>query len=225
MLKLEGIYKEFKKKKVLNNISLEIKKGECIGIVGANGSGKSTLISIIVGALKPTSGNKIIEGKIGYVPQDNALIEELSVKDNIEYWGAVNKQTLNEVLEIPYLEEVLSIKEMMGEKVCNLSGGMKKRVSIGIALINDPEYIVLDEPCSALDIVYKKEVIKHLEKLKGLNKSIIYTSHNGDEIEKLCDRIYILKGGEFIKQSTVTKLREEYPPETHFDDIVHGYLI
>ncbi len=225
MVKLEGIYKEFKYKKVLRNVNLEIKTGECIGIIGANGSGKSTLISIIVGALKPTSGNRIIDGRIGYVPQDNALIEELSVKDNIEYWAAVNKKTLNDVFQIPYLEEVLSIKEMMSERVCNLSGGMKKRVSIGISLINDPEYIILDEPCSALDIVYKTEVVKYLDKLKKLNKSIIYTSHNGDEIEKLCDRIYILKNGEFIKESTVMGLKREYPEDTHFDDIVHGYLV
>lgn len=192
MLEVCNIKKNYGKKEVLKNISLRIEDGECIGIIGPNGSGKSTLLSIIVGVLKPTSGKVLLEGDIGYVPQDNALMEELTVKDNLEFWGAVHSKSINEVLKNTYIQ-ALGIDEMLEQKVKRLSGGMKKRVNIAIALINNPQYIICDEACSALDILYKNEVVDYLLELKKKGKTILYTSHSGDEIERLCDKVCILK--------------------------------
>lgn len=192
MLEVCNIKKNYGKKEVLKNISLRIEDGECIGIIGPNGSGKSTLLSIIVGVLKPTSGKVLLEGDIGYVPQDNALMEELTVKDNLEFWGAVHSKSINEVLKNTYIQ-ALGIDEMLEQKVKRLSGGMKKRVNIAIALINNPQYIICDEACSALDILYKNEVVDYLLELKKKGKTILYTSHSRDEIERLCDKVYILK--------------------------------
>ncbi len=224
MLKMEGIKKNYGKKQVLKGVDLKIEEGECLGIIGPNGSGKSTLLSIMVGALKPTNGERSIQGKIGYVPQDNALMEELTVKDNLEFWAAAHNKHINEILHTAYFKEVLGLEDMLKEKVKHLSGGMKKRVNIGIALIDDPQYIVLDEPCSALDIIYKNEVIDYLLELKQKGKTIIYTSHSGDEIERLCDRVCILKEGTIIKEAKLAELRTENKECSTFDEMVYRLL-
>ena len=225
MIQMKGIKKNYGKKKVLKGIDLTVTEGECLGIIGPNGSGKSTLLSIMVGALKPTEGSKDIQGEIGYVPQDNALMEELTVKDNLEFWAAAHNKSLEEVLHTGYIDEVLGIKEMLYERVKNLSGGMKKRVNIGIALIGDPRYIVLDEPCSALDIIYKNEVVNYLLELKQKGKTIIYTSHCGDEIEKICDKVCILKEGTIIKEAKLEQLKAEYHDYDTFDEMVYRLLV
>lgn len=224
MIEVQGISKNYGKKEVLKDIHIKVEDGQCIGIIGPNGSGKSTLLSIIVGILKPTRGKVTLEGEIGYVPQDNALMEELTVKDNLEFWCATHGKKLQEVLNDYTYTSALGIHEMLGQKVKRLSGGMKKRVNIAIALINDPKYIICDEPCSALDIVYKNEVVEYLLELKKQGKTILYTSHSGDEIERLCDKVCILKDGNIVREETIEALREEFAPTLTFDEMVYRLL-
>lgn len=224
MLKIEGIRKSYGKKVVLEDVHLQIEEGQCVGIIGPNGSGKSTLLSIIVGVLKPDLGRVLLEGEIGYVPQDNALMESLTVRDNLEFWCAAYGKTLKQILEEDSYTKALGIHEMLGVKVKKLSGGMKKRVNIAIALINNPKYIILDEPCSALDIIYKNEVIEYLLMLKKVGKTILYTSHSGDEIERLCDKICVLKEGNILREETVKTLREEFGTTLTFDEMVYRLL-
>lgn len=224
MLEILNIKKSYGKKEVLKNIDLKIEDGECIGIIGPNGSGKSTLLSIIVGVLKPSAGEIRLKGEIGYVPQDNALMEELTVKDNLEFWCATYGKTVKELLEHNTYIEALGIKEMLYQTVKRLSGGMKKRVNIAIALINNPKYIICDEACSALDIVYKNEVVDYLLELKKQGKTIIYTSHSGDEIERLCDRVCILKEGYIVREETIQGLRATFGHSLTFDEMVYRLL-
>ncbi len=224
MLQLEHIHKNYGKKEILKDISITVEEGECLGIVGPNGSGKSTLLGIIVGALKADGGVVKYEGRIGYVPQDNALMEELTVKDNLEYWCSAHGKALSHILSSEFFKSVLGLGAILKKKVKHLSGGMKKRVNIGIALINDPHYIILDEPCSALDIIYKNEVIDYLKQLKRQGKTIIYTSHSSDEIEKLCDHVCILKEGTIVKSASLVELQEEYSQYGSFDEMVYGLL-
>ena len=118
----------------------------------------------------------------------------------------------------------LGIHPMLKQKVKSLSGGMKKRVNIAIALIHNPDFIILDEPCSALDIIYKNEVVSYLMKLKEEGKTILYTSHSGDEIERLCDKVCILKEGNVVREETVVALRKEFGEALSFDEIVYRVL-
>lgn len=224
MLEIREIKKRYGKREILKGINLKVEEGQCVGIIGPNGSGKSTLLSIIVGAQKPSDGEVISQGEIGYVPQDNALMEELSVRDNLEFWCAAYHKKLYDVLEKNTYAKALGIEEMLDQKVKRLSGGMKKRVNIAIALINDPKYIILDEPCSALDIIYKNEVVDYLLELKKSGKAIIYTSHTGDEIERLCDRVCILKNGQIIREEKVPDLRAEFGETLTFDEMVYRLL-
>lgn len=224
MLEIQGIKKKYGRKEVLKNINLKIEKGQCVGIIGPNGSGKSTLLSIIVGVLKPSSGKIVMQGDIGYVPQDNALMEELTVKDNLEFWCAAYGKRVKEVLAENTYTKALGIEEMLGQKVKRLSGGMKKRVNIAIALINNPTYIILDEPCNALDIIYKNEVVDYLLELKKEGKTIIYTSHSGDEVERLCDKVCILKDGYIVREETIEGLRKTFDTGLTFDEMVYRLL-
>ena len=163
MIEIENLTSAYGRKNVLQGVSFEAERGDCIGIVGPNGCGKSTLLSILAGVLKPSSGtiryygknaleNQVVFRKMtGYVPQENPLMPELSVYDNLRLWYPDKKELAKE-LEEGFLR-ILGISEFLKMPVSKLSGGMKKRVSIGIALAGMPPVLILDEPSAALDLV------------------------------------------------------------------------
>ncbi len=200
MIQVCQINKKYGKKVILSNISFEIKSGESLAVVGRNGTGKSTLIKIMAGIIKPSSGtlsyfgDSILENKklfrkyCAYVPQDNALIEELSVIDNLKLWSGGKRHLDRDFLDRFELTEILSVK------VSNLSGGMKRRVSIVCAISHLPPVLLLDEPTTALDIFYKDEIHKILKEYKKDKGIVIYTTHDEREIIE-SDRTLLLKDG------------------------------
>ena len=200
MIQVCQINKKYGKKVVLSNINFEIKVGESLAVVGRNGTGKSTLIKIMAGIIKPSSGtlsyfgNSILENKklfrkyCAYVPQDNALIEELSVIDNLKLWSGGKRHLDQDFIDRFELTEILSVK------VSNLSGGMKRRVSIVCAISHLPPVLLLDEPTTALDIFYKDEIHRILKEYKKDKGIVIYTTHDEREIIE-SDRTLLLKDG------------------------------
>lgn len=205
-IEVKNINAFYGKKQVLENVSFSSKEGECIGILGFNGCGKSTLLSILSGILKPKSGeiiydkeialsngkfNKsIFSKKIGFVPQENPLIPELSVYDNLKLWYD-KKEDLEKDLKSGLLHK-LGVDTYVDKKVNQLSGGMKKRVSIAIATINKPDILILDEPGAALDLACKEDIKEYLSEYLKEGKNIIITTHEDIELE-LCDKLFILK--------------------------------
>lgn len=203
--KCSNLSKSYSNTFSMKNISFQLSKNECLGILGDNGSGKSTLLSMLAGMQIPDSGEiyydsmpitKKQRNKISYVPQSPILIEELSVKDNLKLWcGIYNinhfRKTKDILLELP---PVLNLESMFNKKVNTLSGGMKKKVSIAISLINKPDFIIMDEAFAALDMKTIDSLLQYLK--YELSVGIIYSSHNIYEILELCDRILILKQGE-----------------------------
>ena len=204
MIIVDGIRKKYKRC-VLEDISFSVEKGQCIGILGANGCGKSTLLSIMAGTQKSNSGkiyyngidtsvNKnIFTDYIGYVPQENPLIEELSVNDNLKLWYSNSKKDLKKDF-LKGVPAMLGLDEVKKVAVSKLSGGMKRRVSIAAALANDPPILVLDELSAALDLVCKKQIRQYLVHYLKQNGTIVMTTHEEDEIA-LCNRILIMKDG------------------------------
>ena len=191
MISAEKIFKKYKKP-VLSGVSLNISKGEVVGIGGENGSGKSTLLSVLGGFIKADSGEVKISGTVGYVPQETALFDNLSVKDNLRFWASA--------YNVPY--DGVSIGEMIGDdyinkKVRHLSGGMKKRLSIALASLHNPDCLIMDEPTAALDIGFKRIMAQLIEDMRANGKAVIFTSHQPDEL-LWCDRVYILRGGKFV---------------------------
>lgn len=207
ILAAEHIKKTYRrgKKIVLRDISFTAEPGQCIGILGANGCGKSTLLSILSGVQNADSGtffygeknllNKdiAIRKQIGYVPQENPLIEELSAYDNLQLWYCDSALDLETELKQGVLA-MLGIPEFLHVKVSRMSGGMKKRLSIGCAVADNPEILLLDEPGAALDLICKERIDVYLKNCKTDGKIIFLATHEEREIE-LCDKIYILKNG------------------------------
>ncbi len=219
-LTIEHLQKSFHqgRKKVLTDINLTANGGECIGILGANGCGKSTLLSILAGILVPDSGCCQINGNIiippaakkgfhlwqskrtsadiGYVPQECPLIEELNAMDNLKLWYCDSPLSLSEELENGLLA-MLGIPDFLKTKVKNMSGGMKKRLSIGCALSKKPRILLLDEPGAALDLICKERIEVYLRHYKTMGNLALLATHEEREIN-LCDRLYILKEGVLV---------------------------
>ena len=213
MITLQHINFSYHQKKILQDLSFSQKSGTCIGLVGANGCGKSTLLSILAGIRKPTSGTYLLEGnratqkkirmEIGYVPQENPLIPDLTVKDNLALWYAGTSYSYQKDMRDGILS-MLNMDSFLTVPVHKLSGGMKKRVSFAIALANHPKLLLLDEPSTALDLICKKEIRTYLENYKKQGGTILFTTHDKGELD-LCDELYGFQNGTLQKLSTTLR--------------------
>ena len=201
MIKLDKISFSYGKTQILNGISLDAENGKCVVIAGPNGSGKSTLLSVIAGARKASGGKVEISDKIGYVPQGIALFEDLSVKENIRFFASVNKIKIADLNKLPF-----NLTPIANKKVSKLSVGMKKRVSIVCALVSDPDVIILDEPCAALDIIYRDELLELINELKSKGKTIVYVGHDFNEISRIYDSLLLIKNGNAVFYKTKDEL-------------------
>lgn len=202
-IQLSHIQKSYRRKPVLTDVCLTAAGGECIGILGANGSGKSTLLSILAGILPRDGGSFLLDGEdlfrdpkrrsalVGYVPQGVALMEELSARDNLRLW--YDAQTLEQELSGGVLS-MLGIGEFLKTPVHKLSGGMKKRLSIGCAVAGRPPVLLLDEPTAALDLACKQHIDSYLRTYKAAGGLLLLITHDAAELS-LCDRLFILKNG------------------------------
>ena len=200
MIEVKHIRKKYGKKIVLDDICFQVTSGQRIAIVGKNGCGKTTLMQIMAGVIKPSGGTISYYGKspledkkyfrkyCGYVPQENPLIEELTVRDNLRLWGADKAAGYKQLVEMFQLEPIMKmvVKEM--------SGGMKRRLSIACALAEWPPVFILDEPTAALDMYYKESIRTWMQEYKKMNGIIIMTTHDENEILD-SDRCLIMKNG------------------------------
>lgn len=210
---MTDITSSYGKRQILKGVSFTAQRGECIGIVGANGCGKSTLLSVLAGTLKPRSGevtydgrtawsdagtgrmygdSEVIRGMTGYVPQENPLIPELTVYDNLRLWYP-DKNILRQELTQGFLS-LLGIGEFSSKRVSKLSGGMKKRVSIGIAMAGMPPILLLDEPGAALDLICKEDIRTYLQTYLEHGGTVVIATHEENELA-LCNKIYVMKNG------------------------------
>lgn len=200
MIEVKHIRKKYGKKIVLDDICFQVTSGQRIAIVGKNGCGKTTLMQIMAGVIKPSGGTISYYGKspledkkyfrkyCGYVPQENPLIEELTVRDNLRLWGADKAAGYKQLVEMFQLEPIMKmvVKEM--------SGGMKRRLSIACALAEWPPVFILDEPTAALDMYYKESIRTWMQEYKKMNGIIIMTTHDENEILD-SDRCLVMKNG------------------------------
>lgn len=216
MVEMRNITKRFDDKLVLDNISLEIKKGDIFGLIGPNGAGKSTLINILTGLLSAEKGEVYIDGlnlktepirckeKLGLVPQALAIEKESSAYDNLEYFGAfyglsgkLLKERVEEALEI------IGLSDRSKERVKKFSGGMMRRLNMGAAILHHPELLILDEPTVGVDAQSRNYTFDYLRRInREIGTTILYTSHYMEEVENLSNRIFILDVGKEIAYGT-----------------------
>ncbi len=207
----KGLTKDYGPLRAVDNIDFEIFKGECFGFLGPNGAGKTSVMRIIHCLMPPTSGDVAVFGmsviekpsqiksKIGVMPQDDNLDPDLSVFENLivyaRYFDIPRKDSSQLAWE---LLEFLGLKDKADVKIRSLSGGMKRRLLLSRALINNPELLVLDEPTTGLDPHSRLIVWEKLDYLKSKNTTLILTTHYMEEAEKLCDRVAIMDSGKII---------------------------
>lgn len=202
-IEVTGIKKAYGRKKVLTDISFSAEAGSCAAILGSNGSGKSTLLSILAGVRRADGGSFFYQGTdllrhpglipkvLGYVPQGDPLMEELNAWDNLRMW--YERETLKRELSDGTLK-LLGIDGFLKTPVRRMSGGMKKRLSIGCAVVAHPGILVLDEPSAALDPVCKENIRVFLEAYRREGGIVLMATHDAQDLE-LCNACYILRDG------------------------------
>jgi len=202
LITAKNITKSYGNKAYLKNVSLHLDAGRSLAVVGENGAGKTTLLKILATASVPDSGMLTIGGidalqnaaavreRLGYVPQGIALMQELSVKDNLYYWMKHKDKAVYDTVM-----DIIGLKDVEKKKVARLSGGMKRRLNIGASLVVRPSLLILDEPLAGVDIANRRRIMTSLSALKQSGTAIIFTSHYIDEMRTLADEMIALKEG------------------------------
>lgn len=205
---IHNISKKFKSQVVLDQIDLTLENGKIHCLLGASGAGKTTLLRIITGALKSDLGkvtlggtlipNRKLMNKVGFMPQEDGLYHELSIYDNLKFFAGIQKiKGAAFKKRAKHLLDITDLSKDKNKLVANCSGGMKKRVSLAVSMIHDPELLILDEPTVGLDPVIRYQIWQYLQDLKSHGKTIIVTTHVMDEI-KNCDDATLLRGGKIL---------------------------
>lgn len=223
MITVTNLTKEYNNIKVLNNVSFTINKSSIVGIVGSNGAGKSTLVSIIAKIIQPTSGSvKIHSDKIAYVPQEITLFPHFTVKENLHFWDTIsNNHSIKKRNEnIMRIAKIGSLEDYLHMKVSKLSGGLQRRLNIAVALLSNPDILMMDEPTVGMDISSRAEMIKFIKQLSLNGTTIIYVSHHPEEIEQLCSHIICLNQGNLVFHGRQEELKSLYPAGTTAYDII-----
>lgn len=217
-IEVKNIAKKYGRKEVLRDISFDAGPGECVGIVGANGCGKSTLLKILSGALSPSGGKLSYNGEnplarkalfgryIGYVPQENPLFDNLTALDNLKLWYCDSTHSLKNDIRNGIIAD-FGIDKYLKTTVRNLSGGMRKRLSIACAIARDPMALIMDEPGASLDIVCKEDIKNYMRKYISDGGIIIIASHEEGELS-VCTKMYHMNGGTLKPLPAGTRLSD-----------------
>lgn len=209
-IELIKVNKSYKKKCVLEDISLGISRGSIYGLLGPSGCGKTTTVKIIAGILGCDSGTvKVngmlvpdirIMGTVGYMAQSDALYTTLSALENLRFFGKLYGLDGKELdARIKYVSRIVGLTQDLGTRTENYSGGMRRRLSLALALLSDPEVLLLDEPTVGIDPLLRESIWKELRKLSADGTTILVTTHVMDEAAK-CDRLAMMRGGKIIAE-------------------------
>lgn len=221
---INNVYRSFGKNMVLKDISLDIKHAEIFGLLGPSGSGKTTLVKLIAGIDKPTRGTVVVNGvnmpnlrmlaEIGYMAQSDALYGELTANENLQFFaslfglhGKEQRRRISETLELVNLENASK------KLVSTYSGGMKRRLSLAIALLHHPTVLILDEPTVGIDPILRVSIWNEFRKMSDAGTTIIVTTHVMDEAEK-CHRLAMIRDGELMAVGTPEVLKEQTQSNT-----------
>jgi len=229
VIKTEGLTKIFEKGKkreviALNDVDLQITRGEVFGLLGTNGAGKTTLIRVLVGLLTPTEGTAYVLGKdvtedidfvrqrVGLLPQEAGIYDRLTARENLIYYGGlygIPEEDLSRRTDA--LLEIVGLKDKEDYQVKGFSGGMKRKVLVARALVIEPEILFLDEPTTAIDTLGARVVRNLLKKLSSEEKrTVILTTHDLTEVKELCDRVGILNEGKLVAIGKPSELEEKF---------------
>lgn len=185
MIAVRDLSFAYGRRTVFRDLSFDVEAGECAAVFGPNGSGKSTLCRILCGAVRPRTGSVKTTGRIGYVPQGDALLTDATVGENIRFFRDL---TGGGDVSLPD-----ALRDRGKTRVSDLSGGLRKQLSIACALIGDPDAVIFDEPCASLDLSFRGEVAETVNALKAGGKSVLYVGHDPAEFAGFCDKLILMR--------------------------------
>ena len=228
IVSIEDFTMKFGSKTVIDNLSFEINKGETFGLLGSNGSGKTTILRALIGIYPATKGKLLINGKkftpelggkIGYLPEERGLYKKENVLDVMTYFGqlkGVERQAAKE-WSLEYLKRVdLADKAKM--KIDKLSGGQQQKVQLGVTIMNNPEILILDEPTKGFDPINRRLLMDIIDEQKAKGSTVILITHDMAEVERLCDRLLLLKNGNKHAYGTVSEVLKKFNKK-NMDDV------
>ncbi|HOF09992.1 MAG TPA: ABC transporter ATP-binding protein [Opitutaceae bacterium] len=221
LLQIDHLAKAYGPVRAVQDISFSVRPGEIYGLLGPNGAGKTTTISMVSGLLSPDGGSIAIAGRplaadpqaakrlMGVVPQELALYEELSAAENLEFWGRLaGLDTKTARARTAEILAALTLSDRARDPVKTFSGGMKRRVNLGCALLHRPKLILLDEPTVGIDPQARLNILEFVRSLRADGVGVLYTTHYLEEAESLCDRIGIVDHGRMHAEGTLRELQE-----------------
>ena len=221
LLKVDRLAKSFGAIRAVDGVSFEVRPGEIYGLLGPNGAGKTTTISMVCGLLKSDAGEVMLAGIpfgsdpkkaksiMGVVPQELAVYEELTARENLEFWGRIaglNSATAKS--RAADLLDALSLADRANDAVKNFSGGMKRRINLGCALLHRPQLLLLDEPTVGIDPQARMNILEFIRQLQANGTAVLYTTHYLEEAESLCNRIGIIDHGRLLAEGKLNELQE-----------------
>lgn len=224
---------KFGKTSVIDDLSFEVKRGETFGFLGSNGSGKTTTIRSLLGIYQPTGGKLLVNDtpysvsgdvKLGYLPEERGLYKKESVIDTMVYFGQLKGLSRSEARSksLAFLERV-GLADKAKTRLDKLSGGQQQKVQLGITIINDPELIILDEPTKGFDPVNRRLLMEIIEEHQAKGATVVMITHQMDEVERLCDRILLLKDGVAHAYGTVAEVRTQFGGQSLDDIFIQVY--
>ncbi|MGK4093393.1 ABC transporter ATP-binding protein [Pediococcus pentosaceus] len=220
IIELKNITKSFGKQNVLKNINLNVQQGQIVGLIGPSGSGKSTIIKIALGMEVADKGtaeifeakmpNRKLLSKIGYMAQTDALYMTLTGFENLKFYAKMKGIKSSELqLQIDHVAEVVDLKDALNKRVEGYSGGMMRRLSLGIALLGNPKLLILDEPTVGIDPALRRKIWRELKRIKNNGQSILITTHVMDEAEQV-DEVALILDGNVIALDSPKNLKRQY---------------
>ncbi len=235
IIEINDFVMKFGNTTVIDDLSFQVRRGETFGLLGSNGSGKTTIIRALLGIYLPTAGELLIDGKpytvdggvkLGYLPEERGLYKKESVLDVMVYFGRLKGMEKAEARQwsLDFLQRV-QLADKANVRLDKLSGGQQQKVQLGVTIMNDPELLILDEPTKGFDPVNRRLLMKIIEEHQQKGATVVLVTHQMEEVERLCDRIILLKDGKACAYGTVAATRKAFGGKS-LDDIfidVYGH--
>ena len=221
MIRVEGLRKKYGELTAVDGVSFEVREGEIYGLLGPNGAGKTTTLSMISGLLQPDEGRVLFGGvdlaadplgikqDLGVVPQDIALYEELTARENLHFWGGLyglSGAKLKDAIQAAL--KLVGLDDNADKKVGKFSGGMKRRLNLSMGLVHRPRVVMMDEPTVGIDPQARANILEVVREIANSGTTVLYTTHYLEEAEGFCDRIAIMDHGKILTEGTLDELKQ-----------------
>ena len=228
IIQIKNFSMKFGTKTVIKDLSFEVMRGEVFGFLGSNGSGKTTTLRALLGLYEPTAGELLVDGKpyavedgvkLGYLPEERGLYKKEKVIDTMIYFGRLKGLSQEEArnFSIKYLERV-GLSDKAKTRLDKLSGGQQQKIQLGVTIMGDPELLILDEPTKGFDPVNRRLLMNIIEERQKAGATVVFVTHQMEEVERLCDKVVLLKDGNAVEYGTVADIRKKYGGKS-LDDI------